>query len=584
MVTGAGIENPMGLAPLRPFLSSQKMLLVLDNAESILDPQGANARDIYAVLEELSEFSNICLCFTSRISTVPPACDILDVPTLSMAAARETFHGIYKNGGQSDLINSTLQQLDFHPLSIALLATIGYHNKWDTNRLITEWEKQRTGFLHTWHDKSLSTTIELSLTSPMFQELGPNARGLLGVVAFFPQGINESNIDWLFPTISDRTSIFDTFCILSLTYRSNGFITMLAPLRDYLCPKDPASSPILCTTKDCYFRRLSVYVDPSKPGFNEARWITSEDVNVEHLLGVFATINENSTDVWDTCANFIRHLYWHKKRLIALGPKIEGLKDDHPSKPGCLFQLSRLFDAIGNHVEGERLLAHTLKLWRGRGDDFRVAMTLRSISRASKSLGLYGEGIQQVKEALEIYTRINHTPGQARSWKELAWLLAADKQLDAAEVAASRVIDLSSGGDQFPVCECYRLLASISKTKGETEKAINHLETALGIATPFNWDYQLFSINHSLAELSLGGSRFDEAHAHVERAESYAVNYPCDLGRAMRLRARIWYKQGKLKEAKSEALCAVDVFKKLGATGDLKLCGDILRVIETATG
>jgi len=65
---------------------------------------------------------------------------------------------------------------------------------------------------------------------------------------------------------------------------------MLAPLRDYFCPKDPKSSPLLSTAKECYFTRLSVAIDPKRPDFGEARRITLEDVNVEHLLDVFISM------------------------------------------------------------------------------------------------------------------------------------------------------------------------------------------------------------------------------------------------------------------------------------------------------
>ena len=73
----------------------------------------------------------------------------------------------------------------------------------------------------------------------------------------------------------------------------------------------------------------------------------SEDVNIEHLLDVFTSIDANSGDVWNACAYFMNHLYWHKKRLVVLGPKIERLADNHYLKPVCLFQLSQLFRSIG---------------------------------------------------------------------------------------------------------------------------------------------------------------------------------------------------------------------------------------------
>ena len=578
---GAGVENPEDLTPLRPFLSSRSMILFLDNAESVLDFQGKHAEEIYAMVEELSQFDSICLCITSRVSTIPPYCKHLDIPTLSMDAACRTFYRIYDGDERSNLVNDILGQLDFHPLSITLLATVAQHNKWGIDRLTVEWERQRTGVLHVQHNRSLAATIELSLASPMFQELGPDARSLLGVVAFFPQGVNENNLGWLFPNVPDRTKIFDKFCILSLTYRSNGFITMLAPLRDYLCPKDPVTSPLLCAIKDHYSRRLSVDIYPGKPGYEEARWITSEDMNVEHLIDVFTFADTNSVDVWDTCACFMMHLYWHKPRPVVLGPKIEALLDDHRSKPQCLYQLSLLFDSVGNYAEEKRTLSRALKLWRERGEDFRAAQTLMHLSDANRLLGLYKEGISHAKEALGICERLNDVSGQAQSLEFLARLLCSDEQLTAAEEAASRAVELfPDEGEEFRVCRCHRVLGDIHNSKGEIEKAINHFQTALRIASSSNWHDQQFWILRSLAQLSFTQGRFDDAHAHIECAKSNATNDPYYLGRAMSLQAQFWYQEYRFEEAKSEALRAVDVYEKLGAMKDLEACRELLRDIE----
>ena len=579
-VIGAGIENPGNLTPLRPFLSSEEMLIVLDNAESILGLEGTSAQEIYATVEELSHFGNICLCITSRISIIPPDCTTLNMPTLSMEAARDTFSHIYTRGERSDPINKILEQLDFHPLSIALLATVAQHNGWDTSRLAREWERQRTGMLRVQHSGSLAAAIELSLASPMFQELGPDARALLGVVAFLPQGVDENNLDWLFPTIPNRTDVFDKFCVISLTYRSSGFITMLAPLRDHFHPQDPMSSPLLHTTKDSYFSRLSVDVYPGKPGYEEARWITSEDVNVEHLLNVFTSIDTGSGNIWGTCAHFMEHLYWHKPRPVILGPKVKGLSDDHPLKPECMFQLSRLCGSVGNYLGSRELLIHALKLWRERRNDRRVAQALVRLSDANWRLDLHEEGMQHAKEGLGIFEQLGDAAGQAGCLITLALVLWSKDQLDAAEEAVSRAINLlPEEGNQFLLCRCQRNLGAIYHSKGKTEKAVHHFETALGIASSFNWHDELSRSRLVLAILSFFHGKLDDAHIHIEHARPFVVNsYQLALG--AQLQARVLHEQLRLGEAESEALRAAHIFENLGAAQDLGRCNQLLRDIR----
>jgi len=173
---------------------------------------------------------------------------------------------------------------------------------------------------------------------------------------------------------------------------------MLAPLRDYFRPKYLASSALLGATKEQYFSQLSARVYPGEPGFEESQWITSEDVNVEHLLDVFISIDVDSRIVWDACAGFINHLNLHKPRLITLGPRIEALLDDHPSKAPCLQALILLFRSVENLAECKRLLTHNLKLWRERGNDVQVAVTLGGLADVNQYTGHCKEGLNRSRK------------------------------------------------------------------------------------------------------------------------------------------------------------------------------------------
>lgn len=136
-----------------------------------------------------------------------------------------------------------------------------------------------------------------------------------------------------------------------------------------------------------------------------------------------------------------------------------------------LFKLSRLFGQIGNDAEQKRHLTYTLELWRRQGNDSKVAQTLRCLADVNRLLRLHKEGIQQAKKALEIYEWIDDTKGQTRCLKDLALVLFSDKQLDAAENAASRAINLvPEKGQEHSLCVLHRILGKIYQSKGENRK------------------------------------------------------------------------------------------------------------------
>lgn len=79
------------------------------------------------------------------------------------------------------------------------------------------------------------------------------------------------------------------------------------------------------------------------------------------------------------------------------------------------------------------------------GNDRQVARILVSLAEANRLLNLHEEEVEQVKEGMEIFERPSDSVGQTRALRSLARLLYEGTQLNAAEEAASRAINLSPG-------------------------------------------------------------------------------------------------------------------------------------------
>ena len=226
-------DRTTNAAQLRSHLeSSPPLILLLDGVDLILDPLADEAEEISATIEELGSYPRVCLVTTSRMNPEIPGFHRLEVPIPSEDDARDVFYNLC-NLGRSSAVDGLITRLDFHPLSIDLLARSVRENEWDESTLLKALDDGRTSTLGESYHRALKGAMELSFRCPTIQNLGTTAQSALEAIAAFPQGIQEHMLENSFPGITGAGAAVDVLCKFSFVYRQDGFVKMLSPFRFY---------------------------------------------------------------------------------------------------------------------------------------------------------------------------------------------------------------------------------------------------------------------------------------------------------------------------------------------------------------
>ncbi|KAG1724149.1 uncharacterized protein EDB91DRAFT_1269362 [Suillus paluster] len=170
--------DPVG--QISSFLCFASALIVLDNAETFEEASGSSAlREIPPAIADIANIPGVVLILTLRSRRNAPNVQWItkDIPPLDLSSAQAVFFQIYHNTGRSDAeedIKDLLRELDFHPLSINLLANATQQNGWSPATLLKRWDNRHSAVLK--HSKgklqSLSLTMQLSLSSPLVEKPG----------------------------------------------------------------------------------------------------------------------------------------------------------------------------------------------------------------------------------------------------------------------------------------------------------------------------------------------------------------------------------------------------------------------------
>jgi hypothetical protein len=266
---------------------------------------------------------SVTILLTTRLTELPANLhpERINVLPLDEKAAQETFARNFGVDVCPPEVKKLLSDLQFHPLSINLLAQAAVQNNWRPKILVQKWEKRLTSLLD-----GLKASIDFSLNSPSIQNL-EHGRHFLLTVAILPQGVDERKLKELFPAIDGVDVLYETLCRHSLLYLDDTSITMLAPIRLYLTNNntlDPRSIPLFADIRAYYYSQLTKFanIEPGEPDFEGGDWIITEDINVERLITLDLHTHENMETCSRACVHFIKHLIRHKSRPTALRPLV----------------------------------------------------------------------------------------------------------------------------------------------------------------------------------------------------------------------------------------------------------------------
>ncbi|KAG2126939.1 hypothetical protein DEU56DRAFT_862026 [Suillus clintonianus] len=416
-----GIELA-GADPMRhisAFLRSARTLVVLDNAETFEEASGSLAlRDIPPAIAEIADIPGVILIVTSRSRRNAPNVPWIakDIPPLDLTSALTAFFQIYNNDNCSNAeedIKDLLKELDFHPLSINLLAKAAQQNSWSPATLLKRWNNRHSKVLDPGEGKlqSLSDTMQLSLTSPSIQNLGDGGRRALAIIAFFPQGLNDTLASNLLPSLPQVDMICDVLCRQSLVYRQDSFIKLLAPIRHYV--RDsllPPDSTCLAEIRAFYYRTVRLC---SEERDVHAHIIISDHLNIEHVVvSDLAHVPDSTGETYDICCQFLRDLRWHLPRPTTLAPAIFNIIPNSSTltpKANCLRQLGWLYRMLSQLTEQITAFQAAKALYLTAGDYEDVAICVTTLADIYRCQGLFIQS-QRVLEDLQ----------RSRSWKYLS--------------------------------------------------------------------------------------------------------------------------------------------------------------------
>jgi len=344
---GAPVSTRMAVMHRLKILSS--ILVVVDNAEIFAECGPDAFRDISKMLDSIGTLSRIV--FTTRVSDTVPSNLVwsrIQVDTLERNAAFATFSATYELEDITQSTERIIGELEYHPLSINILANAAAVNRWSLRQLEENWLRQRkSSILETAKDRyhSVGITFEISVSCSAFDETRVLVLKLLRAVSFLPEGVHRRDLDSILQ-VDNAISIAESICRCSLAYWRGDRLTVLSPIRIYIMERhniDLSYEDELITSIRHHFHS-QLEIDP-------AYCAREERANIDRIFHFDLSHRFVRARTLPSLIQFISGLSEHNPQPTSVwelleqaqpGPEFEGNKAFNMQKADAMIQMGLL--------------------------------------------------------------------------------------------------------------------------------------------------------------------------------------------------------------------------------------------------
>ena len=478
----------------RVLMTLPSSLVFLDNFETPWDSESSRS-GVEDVLSKIGASPKISLMVTTRIRGLPSNLswtykeEISPLSPLSPEAARRTYLAIDSSRNMNDdsleTIDELLKELDYVPLAIRLLATVG--SGLSLTYLLRQWREERTELLdsESRNDRQGSIAVSISISlSQLKITNNPEALHLLGILSLLPDGLSSwtERISQIGPGFTRVHHLTRVLLQTSLCFQQGETLKVLSPIRHYILLHNPAATRHVGDLERYYWNLIH---DHSKtefgPGFPEARKILDPELGNIRSLIKNAIQDHPSLGVVEVTIDFS----WYLSRTI---PSIELLMEigEQTKNLGDTSIEARRLQVLGENLYKHSRYVDSSECFKEARDKFIESHDLFGAARCSKRIGdnlylqsKYSEATAVLKEAQAQFTEIGYVLDATNCFKDLGNVFRMqsryDEATDVLQEARTKFVEI--GGD-LGATQCSQSLGNILYMQSQYDKAATVLKEA----------------------------------------------------------------------------------------------------------